>query len=630
MAEEPNTDQRGAASNHIVRTLVGWHGRSKVFVPHVTRLLWHSFLVGVVAGLATLVFSYALDFTIGLAMHRVCGVELPHEGQTSAVAAYRIPEWSQRIWILFVPALGGLLCGLLVFNFAPEAEGHGTDAVIEAFHQKDGHIRRRIPIIKMIASVLTIGTGGNSGREGPIAQVAAGFGSLLGDVLHLSVRRRRILVAAGVGAGVGSMFHAPLGGALFAVEVLYRDTEFEYEALIPAFIGSIVGYTVFSVFHQEGVRPMFAVPPGLTLGSDWYLLLCILLVPFLALVGIIYVKSFYGITALFRRYVPIPKVYKPMLGGLILGAVCLYDPRFLTTGYGWVQQVINGDPQMTVSFLLLIVAAKIVLTGVTIGSGGSGGVFGPSVVIGGLLGGAFGTIMHHWLPGVSPTVFTLLGMGGFFAGVGKVPISNIIMISEMTNGYSLLLPLMLVCTLTYLLMSQRVSIYIKQVPRRVDSPAHVGDFVVDVLSSLTVGEALARRGQSREIVTVSASARLGEIFQAVSDCTQRVFPVLGNDGLLHGIIRLDDLRAGFLQSDLTNLVIAEDVTVHAFEPLLPENTLNRALAKMAASRCSELPIVEKPDSQVVVGMLGREEVLHLYGQRIEELTQTDASPERTA
>ena len=166
------------------------------------------------------------------------------------------------------------------------------------------------------------------------------------------------------------MFSAPLGGALFAVEVFYRDTEFEYEALIPAFIGSIVGYTLVSLLRHEGVHPMFAIAPGLTLGSPWHLLLCLLLVPLLALVGILYVKSFYGITALFRRYVPLPKVCKPMLGGLILGAVCLYEPRFLTTGYGWVQQVINGDPQMTVSFLLLIVAAKIVLTGVTIGSGG--------------------------------------------------------------------------------------------------------------------------------------------------------------------------------------------------------------------------------------------------------------------
>ena len=147
---------------------------------------------------------------------------------------------------------------------------------------------------------------------------------------------------------------------------------------------------------------------------------------------------------------------------------------------------------------------------------------------------------------------------------------------------------------------------------------------------MTVRDALARRGQSREVISVSASARLGEIFAAASACTQRVFPVLGNTGGLHGIIRLDDLRTGFLQTDLTNLVIAEDVTVHAFEPLLPEYTLNRALAKMAASRCPELPIVEGPDSQTVVGMLGREEVLYLYGQRIEELTQTDAPPGRTA
>ena len=184
---------------------------------------------------------------------------------------------------------------------------------------------------------------------------------------------------------------------------------------------------------------------------------------------------------------------------------------------------------------------------------------------------------------------------------------------------------MLVCTLTYLLMSQRVSIYIKQVARRVDSPAHTGDFVIDVLSSMTVGDAMAKRGPLRKVVSVSTSTRLGEILQVASDCTQRVFPVLSTDGLLHGIVRLDDLRAAFLQSDLVDLVIADDVAVHAFEPLLPEDTLNRALAKMATSHCSELPIVKRPGPQVILGILGREEVLQMYSQRIAELAEADVS-----
>lgn len=619
-----------------------WWRRSirSVAPPHVTQMVGLSILVGIVAGLAALTFSVAVEYGSEFCMEKVCGVHLPTEGKHIKEAAlpaidspldphqggFHYPPWSKRLWILLVPALGGLLCGWLVFTFAPEAEGHGTDAVVEAFHQKQGLIRYRIPPIKLVASVLTISTGGNAGREGPIAQIAAGFGAFMANVFRLSARRRRILLAAGVGAGVGAMFRAPLGGALFAVDVLYRDTEFEYEALIPAFIASIVSYTAYAWLTPAGMGAIFSIPENLSLGEPSHLFLCLLLAPLLALAGIIYTRSFYGITGFFRYRVKIPRHLKPALGGLVLGIICFFQPQLLTTGYGWVQQALDGN--LTVTFMLFLVAAKVFLTGLTVGSGGSGGVFGPSVVIGGLLGGAFGTFFQRFFPDLQPAAFVLLGMGGFFAGAAKVPISTIIMVSEMTVGYALLLPLMLVCSLSYLLSPRHISIYTKQVSQRVDSPAHLGDFVVDLLERIQVRDVMSRESVGEEFVCATEDMPLAPLLESVSHTPHSCFPVLNDRQEMTGIIRLDDLRGAFLHPELQDLVIAEDIAFHRYTPLYPEDNMNQALRKMTQARCEELPVVEREGSKKVIAMLGRREILQSYSRRMEGLMREGIEQER--
>ncbi len=596
--------------------------------PQITQLVLHSVLVGIVAGLGTLVFSHALDFTSRLCIKDTCGVVLPVEGSRSASASsatevgnagvyqYVHPPMRKRIWILVVPALGGLLCGLLVYRFAPETEGHGTDAVVDAFHRKDGFIRRRVPLVKMVSSILTLSTGGNAGREGPVAQISAGFGSFLADLLKLTPRRRRILVLAGVGAGVGSMFRSPLGGALFAVEVLYRETEFEYEALIPAFIASIVGYTTYASLTDSGMGSIFTIPYGTVMTDPRHLLLSLLLVPFLVGAGLAYIKGFYGITAYFKNEVPVSPAIKPMLGGLALGIIGFADPRLLTTGYGWVQQAIENH--LAVSLMLWLAAAKIVLTGVTIGSGGSGGIFGPSMVIGGLLGGAFGTFFHQWFPDVQPASFVLLGMAGFFSSVAKTPISTIIMVSEMTVGYALLLPLMLVSSMSYLLMPERVSIYCKQVARRKDSPAHLGDFVVDLLDRIPVSKAMTRLLNQPGLVCFDEREALSTMFNKVAVSAQTTFPIVDAQHVVTGIVRLDDLRAAFMQPDLGNLIISRDVATTDFNPLTPEDSLKHALQQMARSQCGELPVVDSSSSRRIIGLVNRHEIMQTYGAEMEK------------
>lgn len=271
------------------------------------------------------------------------------------------------MWLLVIPALGGLLSGLLVYLVAPEAEGHGTDAMIESFHQRGGHIRKRVPLVKIVASAVTIGSGGSAGKEGPIAQIGSGFGSFFATVLKLKPRDRRLLVLAGAAGGIGAIFRAPLGAALFAPEVLYRETEFEYEAILPCIISSIVAYSVFT--NVYGRRAIFS--PGTVDFTLPELIPYALFGVVCALVGFVYIRVFYGLRDRFFNPLGIPRLVKPALGGLMVGAVAFLFPQIMDGGYGWVQAALEG--KLFWGTMLLLAFLKILATSCTISSGGSGG-----------------------------------------------------------------------------------------------------------------------------------------------------------------------------------------------------------------------------------------------------------------
>src|SRR5215472_13600208 len=273
------------------------------------RLLSASLLVGVVAGLGAIVFFAACRIVVRLALGAVAGYA-PSEpaGEVAAEARYFswLPEPASQLhlWLLIlVPLVGGLLSGLIVFTFAPEAEGHGTDAVIDAYHNHQGRIRPRVPLIKLIASAITLGTGGSGGREGPIAQIGAGFGSFLGGLLRLRPAERRVLMAAGMGAGIAAIFRAPLAGALFAAEVLYSSPDFESEVIIPAALASVIAYCTFGLVF--GWTPLFSLPPELltvlSFNQPLHLLSYTLLALFLVVLAMFYTRSFYALTHVFHR-----------------------------------------------------------------------------------------------------------------------------------------------------------------------------------------------------------------------------------------------------------------------------------------------------------------------------------------
>jgi CIC family chloride channel protein len=451
----------------------------------LTKWLLIGGAIGAVAGVGAIVFYLATEWATAFFLGTLAGYMPPAPAGEGATQIVPIG----RPWVLpLVTALGGLLSGIIVFSLAPEAEGHGTDAAIAALHHRQGRMRARIPPIKLIASSITIGAGGSGGREGPSAQISAGFGSLLGQWLRLSPQDRRIAVAAGMGAGIGAIFRAPLGGALMSAEILYLH-DLEVEAIIPALGAAIVGYAIYGAYF--GYTPIFGAQPDLALGAPIELVYYGMLGVLAGLGGLVYSQTFYSVTGLFHT-LRLPPWLKPALGGLMVGCLGLAVPGVLHMGYGWVQL---GMGQTLLSLplwlVLLLPIAKIVATSLSIGSGGSGGIFGPGMVIGGMLGASFWRLGHDVLPGMpaSPAPFVIVGMMALFGGIAHAPLAVMLMVAEMTGNLSLLAPAMVAVSVATALVGN-TTIYRSQLPDRARSPAHRVRFGFPLLSSLLVRDAM--------------------------------------------------------------------------------------------------------------------------------------------
>src|SRR5438105_517410 len=456
-------------------------GRAEPDQPALGRWILFSLTIGIVAGLGALLLQWGIDSVNRLTLVGIAGFSAPGlPTERGTLGQTYLPSY--RWWIfLLVPSLGGLVSGWIVYTWAPEAEGHGTDAMIRAFHREGGYIRARVPIVKIVASAVTLGTGGSGGREGPIAQIGSGFGAWLATALRVSDHERRIMVLAGAAGGIGAIFRAPLGGALIACELLYRNMELEHEAVIPALLTSVVAYTVYG--HFSGWAPMFKTS-GFTYGHPQSLLIYLVLGVVVAGLGWCYVRVFYGMRDHVFARLPIPRHLRPAVGGLLTGLVGLVAPQAISLGYGWLQIGMLGE--LTLADYLKGGVGKILATAFTISSGGSGGVFGPAVVIGGFAGGAVGTYFSHQLPAwnLHTETFILVGMAAFFGGAAKAPIGAILMTSEMTAGYGLLVPLMLSTAVAVVLVPKRVSLYEEQVDGSVNSPAHFDRYLTHVLKVL--------------------------------------------------------------------------------------------------------------------------------------------------
>jgi len=590
--------------------------RFKNLIDPYKRVLFIAIVVGIISGFGSLLFYEGLKWGSQFFMGYLLNYNMPLEGESPAMIA----QWSapgNMFLILPLLCAGALASGLLITYLAPEAEGHGTDAAIKAFHS-DGKIRRRVPFLKAITAILTISTGGSAGREGPAAQISAGFGSMVADYFNLSPKERRLALTTGIGAGIGTIFKAPLGGAVLAAEILYiRD--FEAEAIIPSFLASIIGYSIFGLF--EGFDPIFALMP--ISWNIWQLPFFLLLGIACALIGLLYISVFYGTRDFFARVFRdrnLPPYLKPVSGAFILGVIVITlslispDTQMLGlaglgTGYGFVQ--LSLFTMVPLAVLIFLPFMKILTTSLTLGSGGSGGVFAPGLTIGAATGGAGGVILHILYPQLVPLetvpVFGIVGMIALFGSIANAPIAVLIMVVEMMGNFSLLVPAMAGVGIAYLITGGR-TIYREQVATKAQSGAHHDEFGKRVLEQILVREAMI---QKERVITISPGDPVQKVDTLIDQTTHTGYPVI-DTGRLVGIITKCDVQHVRNGTGLTPPV--QDAMTRNLIVVSPEDTMENAMRLMMLHNIHHLPVIDPDNPDQMLGFLTRTNMMQIYAR----------------
>lgn len=619
----PVAERSSARLRRRLATLIrlGMGDPQQVAMQLLGRILLHAALVGAAAGLVGSLFVAGLEITQVVLLERLAGyLPLRADGEQIVESHFLA---SFRPWLLWaVPAVGALCAGIVSTRFAPETRGGGSDAIIESFHKRDGVVRRRVPIVKAIASIFTLGFGGSGGREGPTMQIGGALGSIVGRYLKVSPRERRILLVAGTAAGMAAVFRTPLGAALLAVEVLHRD-DFESDALVPAVLASVVSYSVFISFYGEAT--LFGhlhhypfIPAHLPL----YALMAVI-VSFVARGFLAALRWIQDVT----KKMSAPEWAKPAIGGLALGAfatpiVMLIGPHvgqagqglgILGGGYGAAQVALTGAAWFPegwhgLELLVLLGVLKILATALTVGSGGSAGDFGPSLVIGGIFGGAFGRLAQLLLhdPRIDPGAFALVGMGTFYGGLAHVPIASLVMVCELAGSYELLVPLMFAEGIAFVALRDK-SLYHAQVATRRESAAHRDDLIYDVLRGVTVAEVMVK---DREYISFELATPATLVLQSVAGSEwQDAFPVIDAQGGLAGVINAEILRTMATAPGLETFALAADLMVPS-AAVTEEDDLHTALEHILTQGVREL-LVTNAKGQIV-GFLDEADITRAY------------------
>ncbi len=557
-------------------------------------------LIGVLGGLGAIAFESAMHlFQLGF-----WNVVEPN-----AEVLRSLPAWK----VALIPAFGGLLVGLITVFWAAKVKGYGVPEVIKAVALRDGKIPGRITMAKTIASVVTIGSGASAGRAGPIVQIGAALASRIGQWLGMSRRRLRTLVGCGAAAGIAATFNAPIAGALFAVEVVLGDFG-------AAQFGPIVISSVLATVVARGLRgneTVFAAPESAFAGA-WELLPYVLLGLLCGLVSFAYIRLNQATDDFFDHRKRLPLWIRPAFGGLLVGLLALRLPQIMGDGHWLANDAFAGRFSVPVLFSLAL--AKMIATALTLGSGGSGGVFAPALAIGALLGAGLGGMVQPWLGdqfgGIA--AYSLVGMAGLLSGAMLAPITAILMVFEITSNYEIILPVMLVSILSAAVVARltgNLSIYTFKLAR--DGVHLFRGRSPDLLLGRHVADHLRTR---TETIRPGASAQSLMDRMLSSDSPQ--FYVVDPAGVLLGAIALADARRVLLSPpSLLDVLRAEDVMRRDIPHVLPSDTLSSALAKFAATRLQELPVVRSADDLRLLGTLAYPDVLAAYQ---EEILQADA------
>ncbi|MBW1861549.1 MAG: chloride channel protein [Deltaproteobacteria bacterium] len=549
-------------------------------------------IVGLAAGFGAVGFRYLITFIQSIF----------YGPGDDFIELARSTPWYFRIW---VPALGGLVIGPLVYFLAREAKGHGVPEVMEAVALRSGIIRKRVVFIKSLTSAICIGTGGSVGREGPIVQIGSAIGSTIGQLLRVSADRIRTLVGCGAAAGIAATFNAPIAGTMFAIEVILGD--FGLAIFSPIVISSVVATAVSR--HFLGDTPAFIVP-AYELISVWELPLYVILGLFCAVAAVTFTTLLYRSEDIFD-HLRFPEYLKAALGGLILGVMGLLFPHILGVGYAAIDLSLMEGLSLWLLFVLAL--CKILATSITIGSGGSGGIFAPSLFIGAMVGGFFGTVAHQIFPEAtaSPGAYSIVGMGAVVSGTTHGPLSAILILFEMTGDYKIILPLMIACIISSMASSQLLeeSIYTLKLARR---GVNIRDGKeINVLKSIRVKDVM-----NSEVETIPENLSLGRLAEKISKSKYNSFPVVVGDDNLTGILSFFDCRDVIFDKNLKELVVAKDLATPEVVTVSLDDNLYNALEKITLKDFSILPVVSPDNPSQLLGVLTRRDIIGAYSKAV--------------
>jgi CIC family chloride channel protein len=558
-------------------------------------VLFTSVIVGIGAGLGAVVFRRLIEGVHTLAYDGLAGML----------------EGIYPYYLLIIPALGGAIFGPLIYRFAREAKGHGVPEVMEAVALRGGRIRPRVAVVKSLASAICIGTGGSVGREGPIAQIGSALGSTVGQLFRLSDDRVRNLVACGAAGGVAATFNAPIAGSVFALEVILGQFHATYFGAVV--ISAVVADVVAQVF--EGDVRAFVVPEYV-LVSPWELLLYALLGLLAALTAVGFTRLLYLSEDLWDKF-RFPEYFKPVLGGILLGVVGIVTPRIdgfprvFSVGYDTISQALSGELALQITVVLLF--AKMLATIITLGSGGSGGVFAPSLFMGAMLGEAFGQVVHAVFPAITAPVgaYAMVGMAAVFSGAAHAPVTAILILFEMTGDYHIILPLMLATVMSTLVsqLISRESIYTLKLTRRGVHLRQGQD--IDVMQSITVRDAM-----TTDMDTVPLTMALDELAEEFWRSHHHGFPVVDDAGNLIGVVTIQDLERARAAGSLEGHVVADIATREGLLVAYPYEPMWKALRRLGLRDVGRLPVVKEEGSRQLVGVVRRADIIRAYDQAI--------------
>jgi CIC family chloride channel protein len=561
-----------------------------------TTLLALAIVIGFFSGLGALGFIFLIDLFRNIFWS-------PWSGVFTGFSAGDL----KVLLIPLLPALGGLLVGPIGALFPAEAKGQGVPEVMESVIMRGGILRMRTIFIRLFASAICIGSGGSAGREGPIAQIGSAIGSYTAQKFKLSANNTRTLLGAGAAGGIAATFNAPLAGMLFALEIILG--EWHVATFSPVIMSSVVATTTARYVHGNVLAfdvPFYQLVNPMEIGL--YIVLGLLT----GVVALLFILTLDKFEAFFEEKVKVHPWFKPALGGLILGFIGLVFPQIFGNGYGPMGMALMGN--MAFGLMLGLIFLKIIATSLTLGSGGSGGVFAPTLYIGAMVGGAFGSIVHTLFPAVTATkgAYALVGMGALCGAACHAPLTSILLLFEITGDYHIILPIMVACIVSNLTIRGLFPHSIDSLKLHKKGISVKSAVEVNVLQELKVGDAM-----TLDVEKIPQTMKFREIVQHLTTSKFSSFPVVDNQDLLVGILSFQDVRQHVFEPELEDLVIAKDLAnMHDVVTVTPADSLKDALGKLAYRNVEHLVVLDMKDPRKILGILTRRDIISAYKKAI--------------